>query len=245
MSKIEKNVQTFNSAQFGELRTLVSSDGRVWFCLNDVAKSLELANPRNLVQRLKERGVHTMDVSTPVVSHGVDTGKTKMVAMTFIDEPNLYRCVFQSRKAEAEKFQDWVFEEVLPTIRRTGGYGAGLASDREVIRAAARIAGGQAALSRFLGIGESTISEVVNGCGRPSGDMVHFVVETCRRIVALGATDGVQVCRPESICRLPRYRMRNRLTPNRMIHLLTLAHRIEDETLRLELVRKLTEGGAR
>lgn len=185
-----------------------------------------------------------MDVSTPVVSHGVDTGKTKMVAMTFIDEPNLYRCVFQSRKAEAEKFQDWVFEEVLPTIRRTGGYGAGLASDREVIRAAARIAGGQAALSRFLGIGESTISEVVNGCGRPSGDMVHFVVETCRRIVALGATDGVhvQVCRPESICRPERYKLPK---GDRLTRLLALVARVESSAVRNGILDELLEGGAR
>lgn len=42
--------------------------------------------------------------------------------MLFIDEPNLYRCIFQSRKKEAEAFQDWVVEEVLPTIRKTGGY---------------------------------------------------------------------------------------------------------------------------
>ena len=42
--------------------------------------------------------------------------------MTYIDEANLYRCIFQSRKAEAEKFQDWVFEEVLPAIRQNGGY---------------------------------------------------------------------------------------------------------------------------
>ena len=166
-----------------------------------------------------------MDVSTPVVSHGVDTGKTKMVAMTFIDEPNLYRCVFQSRKAEAEKFQDWVFEEVLPTIR-----------------AAARIAGGQAALSRFLGIGESTISEVVNGCGRPSGDMVHFVVETCRRIVALGATDGVQVCRPESICRPERYKLPK---GDRLTRLLALVARVESSAVRNGILDELLEGGAR
>ncbi len=42
--------------------------------------------------------------------------------MIFIDEPNLYRCIFQSRKAEAEQFQNWVFEEVLPTLRKTGHY---------------------------------------------------------------------------------------------------------------------------
>ena len=42
--------------------------------------------------------------------------------MTFITEPNLYKCIFQSRKKEAEAFQDWVCSEVLPSIRKTGGY---------------------------------------------------------------------------------------------------------------------------
>jgi phage antirepressor YoqD-like protein len=42
--------------------------------------------------------------------------------MNFIDEPNLYRCIFQSRKKEAEQFQDWVCDEVLPSIRKNGGY---------------------------------------------------------------------------------------------------------------------------
>lgn len=42
--------------------------------------------------------------------------------MLFIDEPNLYRCIFQSRKEEAEQFQDWVCEEVLPAIRQSDGY---------------------------------------------------------------------------------------------------------------------------
>ena len=45
-----------------------------------------------------------------------------MQSKIFVDEPNLYRCIFQSRKPEAEKFQDWVTEEVLPEIRKTGSY---------------------------------------------------------------------------------------------------------------------------
>ena len=42
--------------------------------------------------------------------------------MVYISEPNLYRCIFQSRKPTARKFQDWVFYEVIPSIRKTGGY---------------------------------------------------------------------------------------------------------------------------
>lgn len=106
------NVTTFNSAQFGDLRTHQTENGNVWFCLNDIAKALELSNPRDLVKRLNSKGVDTIDTPT--------LGGNQL--MTYIDEPNLYRCIFQSRKSEAEQFQGWVFEEVLPSIRKTGGY---------------------------------------------------------------------------------------------------------------------------
>lgn len=229
------SLQEFQNSQFGTVRT-VQVDNQPYFVGRDVAIALGYAKPENALSQ------HVDNEDT--LKQGIPDRQGFIQKTILVNESGLYALVFGSKLPSAKQFKRWVTSEVLPTIRRTGGYGAGVASDREVIRAAARIAGGQAALSRFLGIGESTISEVVNGCGRPSGDMVRFVVEACRRIVALGATDGVQVCRPESICRLPRYRM-NRLTPNRMIHLLTLAHRIEDEHLRLELVRELTEGGAR
>lgn len=231
------SLQEFQNSQFGTVRT-VQVDNQPYFVGRDVAIALGYAKPENALSQ------HVDNEDT--LKQGIPDRQGFIQKTTLINESGLYALVFGSKLPAAKQFKRWVTSEVLPTIRRTGGYGVeqGWPSDMQVIRAAARIAGGQAALSRFLGIGESTISEVVNGCGRPSGDMVRFVVETCRRIVALGATDGVQVCRPESICRLPRYRM-NRLTPNRMIHLLTLAHRIEDERLRLELVRELTEGGAR
>jgi len=56
----------------------------------------------------------------------------------FVDEPNTYRCVFQSRKPNSEKFQDWVFEEVLPTIRQTGKYSIH-SRDNRIIQIAANI----------------------------------------------------------------------------------------------------------
>lgn len=50
------------------------------------------------------------------------TTTEQIVTFTFIDEPNLYKCIFQSRKKEAEQFQDWICSEVLPSISKTGGY---------------------------------------------------------------------------------------------------------------------------
>ena len=70
--------------------------------------------------RLDSRGVISNDTPTTCKNrHGVFT---MMNPMTFIDEANLYRCIFQSKKEEAKQFQDWVFNEVLPQIRKTGGY---------------------------------------------------------------------------------------------------------------------------
>lgn len=105
------SVQIFQNSQFGELRTS-KNESNVWFCLNDVMKSLELNHVTNLKKRLNEKGCNTNTVLT-------NGGNQSMI---FIDEPNLYRCIFQSRKKEAQQFQDWVVEEILPTIRKNGGY---------------------------------------------------------------------------------------------------------------------------
>lgn len=106
------SVTTFNNTEFGDLRIHQSENGKAWFCLNDVMKSLGLTHITELRKRLPEKGCSRIAVLT-------NGGNQQMI---FIDEPNLYRCIFQSRKAEAEHFQNWVFEEVLPTIRKEGGY---------------------------------------------------------------------------------------------------------------------------
>lgn len=107
-------VQIFKNPAFGQMRVQQSQKGKVWFCLSDVCQSLGLGNASQTKTRLKQEGIITND--TPTVSG--------LQQMLFIDEPNLYRCIFQSRKKEAEAFQDWVVEEVLPSIRQTGVYSA-------------------------------------------------------------------------------------------------------------------------
>lgn len=117
-----KDLQIFNSPDFGEIRTVLSPSNEPMFCLLDVCRVLEINNPSDVKKRMKESYLDTIEVSIPVFSQGKETGKTKQMEMTFIGEPNLYRCIFQSRKPEAEKFQDWIFNEVLPELRKTGGY---------------------------------------------------------------------------------------------------------------------------
>lgn len=100
----------FQNPEFGEFRT-AEVGGETWFCLADVCRPLGL-EAKHVKGRLKAEGVAFSDTLT-------GGGKQKML---YIDEGNLYRAIFQSHKPEAERFMDWVTSEVLPAIRKTGGY---------------------------------------------------------------------------------------------------------------------------
>lgn len=105
------NITTFNFNSF-PVRIEVK-DNEPLFCLTDVATVLNIRNANPSRFNLNEDGIHKM--------YTVDTLERKN-ELTFINEPNLYRVIFRSNKEEAVKFQNWVFEEVLPTIRKTGSY---------------------------------------------------------------------------------------------------------------------------
>lgn len=108
----ETGIVVFNNSCFGDIRTSWINN-EPFFCLADVCSSLDLDNPSYVVKRLDKKGV----VTTYALTAG---GKQKML---FINEPNLYKCIFKSRKNEAQAFQDWVYYSVIPEIRKTGGYG--------------------------------------------------------------------------------------------------------------------------
>ena len=104
------NLQTFNFNN-QPVRT-VQLNNQPYFNLKDVCEILELSNSRKVVERLNEKGVTTSDTLT--------NGGTQK--MTYINESNLYKTIFQSRKEEAEQFTEWVTSEVLPAIRKNGAY---------------------------------------------------------------------------------------------------------------------------
>lgn len=105
-------IQTFTSEKYGQLRT-VEVEGVVWFCGIDIAKALGYTNPRDAYKRhCKSKGV--VKRYTPT-----DGGRQEMV---YLDEGNVYRLITHSKLPSAERFESWVFDEVLPTIRRTGSY---------------------------------------------------------------------------------------------------------------------------
>ena len=112
-------IQIFSNSKFGQLRAALNEKGETVVCLADVCKALELANPSQVKTRLDSSNLISMEVSTKSSNrHGEFT---RITTMTYIGEPNLYRCIFQSNKKEAKEFQDWVFNTVLPQIRKTKG----------------------------------------------------------------------------------------------------------------------------
>lgn len=103
-------LQIFNSGEFGEIRT-IEIDGKPYFVGADVAKALGYSNPRKAILD-HCKGVTKRDTPT---SSGVQL-------MSYINEGDLYRLIMKSKLPSAEKFESWVMDEVLPTIRKTGSY---------------------------------------------------------------------------------------------------------------------------
>jgi len=105
-------ISVFQFQATHNVRIVLNDNGEPLFCLTDVATILDISNANPSRFSLDEAGIHKM-----YISH--ESGKK---LATFINEPNLYRVIFRSNKAEAVKFQNWVFDEVLPSIRKTGQY---------------------------------------------------------------------------------------------------------------------------
>ena len=106
-------LKLFESPQFGQIRTVTIED-RPYFVASDVAKALGYSNDRDAISR-HCRWVAKHDIPHP-------QSQTKTLEVNVIPEGDIYRLVAHSELPEAEKFETWVFDEVLPTIRKTGGY---------------------------------------------------------------------------------------------------------------------------
>ncbi|MFT4465621.1 MAG: Bro-N domain-containing protein [Sodalis sp. (in: enterobacteria)] len=103
---------SFSFKEFHDVRVQIV-DGDPWFCLKDVCEVLNIENHRDLMaKQLDNQGVDKIYTLT-------EGGKQKLV---YVNEPNLYRVIFRSNKPEAKQFQDWVFNDILPSIRKTGKY---------------------------------------------------------------------------------------------------------------------------
>lgn len=108
------DIQIFNNPTFGEIRTIVL-DGQPWFVGRDIAKALGYARPDNAVTTHCK---HSLKQGVPSLQ-----SSDKEVEATVIPEGDMYRLISKSKLKSAEQFEEWVFDEVLPTIRKTGSYG--------------------------------------------------------------------------------------------------------------------------
>lgn len=123
-----EQLQIFSNEEFGEIRTVVINNEPV-FCLSDICKALEMSNPTMVAQRLDEDERTKLDLGRQ--------GETN-----FITESGLYAVILRSDKPNAKKFRKWVTSEVLPSIRKNGGYIAGqeTLSDDELLSKALLVA---------------------------------------------------------------------------------------------------------
>lgn len=106
-------MEIFNHQEFGSIRVL-NENGTLLFCGADIASALGYANTS------KALNDHCRYVTKRYTPH--PQSPNKQIVMTFIPESDIYRLIAHSKLPAAERFEKWVFDEVLPTIRKTGGY---------------------------------------------------------------------------------------------------------------------------
>ncbi|NME19094.1 phage antirepressor [Megasphaera elsdenii] len=125
-------LQIFNSLEFGQVRT-VTIDGEPWFIAKDVATALGYSNTRDAIAK----HVDDDDKNTVVIRDGKGNPN-----QTIINESGLYSLVLSSKLPTAKKFKHWITSEVLPAIRKTGGYiaNAETMTDAEIMSKALMIA---------------------------------------------------------------------------------------------------------
>lgn len=127
---METNITIFRNPKFGDIRTAGTADHPL-FCATDIAKALQYANlAKAIIDHCK--GVTVLETPT--------NGGKQM--MKYITESDMYRLIFKSNAPKAEEFNAWVADDVLPSIRRTGGYIATNTemSDAEILAKAVLVA---------------------------------------------------------------------------------------------------------
>lgn len=117
---MNSDIQIFNNPQFGQIRTAGTAEEPL-FCASDVARALGYANPaKAVIDHCK--GVTVLETPT----------NGGLQPMKFIKEPEVYRLIFKSNAPNAEVFNSWLAEEVLPSIRKTGSYSIANLSRKEL-----------------------------------------------------------------------------------------------------------------
>lgn len=119
MKDKDKEIQIFNNPEFGEVRT-VSIDGEPWFVGRDIALALGYSNTKDALAKHVDDDDKKMGSQNATPSIKDSLGRDQYPV--FINESGLYSLVLSSKLPTAKKFKRWVTSEVLPAIRKTGGY---------------------------------------------------------------------------------------------------------------------------
>lgn len=108
---MNNELKVFENVEFGKIRFEII-DGKELFCASDIAKALGYSNPSKAIN----------DHCRSITKCYIATNQGNSTEMNFIPEGDVYRLIVRSKLPSAEKFEKWLFEEVLPTLRKTGGY---------------------------------------------------------------------------------------------------------------------------
>ena len=163
---MKDQVTIFNSPLFGDIRTSVTESGEPLFCLADVCKALNLTTTK-VATRLGDDVLSKHPISD-------DLGRTQQA--NFVNEDGLYDVILDSRKPEAKAFCKWVTSEVLPSIRKDGGYILATAEDDE-----------KAILAKAVGIYERTVQALQNRVAFEETRSKQLEVQTEQQQTALEA----------------------------------------------------------
>jgi prophage antirepressor-like protein len=133
MANLLKSPNQFTHEIFGSLTTITNDQGEVYFIGKEICEKLGYTNPSKAISdHVREKYRLELD-NVSLLSLGVDLGQRGGV---LISEPGMYSLIMRSKLDIAEKFQDWVTEEVLPSIRKTGSYGVQLPNFNDPYEAA-------------------------------------------------------------------------------------------------------------
>lgn len=178
------------------IRTQVTDEGEPLFCLADICKVLELSNPSVVASQIKE------EFETPKLNLGVIQRETGPVEAAFITEPQLYFVLMRSRSDNARPFRQWVVNDVLPSIRKTGSYSVPKSPDlklkfelTKMLLEPAGITGNQLTLALDkvykANTGESLLAQSGVELARPQQVHLATVTEIGERLAAAQGVDSI------------------------------------------------------
>ena len=158
-----KDLKIFDNEEFGQVRTIVGEGNEPWFVASDICKSLEIKNTTDALKRLDEDEKSRFNL-------GLSGGATNVV-----NEYGLYNLILASRKKEAKEFKRWITHEVIPAIRRDGGYMVASQgeSDEEILARAMIIANKSIERLKL----ESKQKDQIIGELKPKADYVDKILQ--------------------------------------------------------------------